>query len=79
VLDQLNLIEFWFNNNQIESFEELESLKHMNQLQAIFLYGNPIEKNPQYRNKIILELQSLTEIDSTPVVKSSIVDVLRNK
>ena len=75
----LNLVEFWGNNNLIDNFEEIEGIKHMNNLNTLFLDGNLIAKNVQYRNKLIAMLPSVTCIDSIDVVHSSLTDILQKQ
>jgi hypothetical protein len=48
----------------------------MTHLTTVFFHGNKIEKDVQYRNKIIAMLPSLTEIDSIDVVKNPLTDLL---
>lgn len=60
------LTEFWASGNQISSFAEVEQeLKGMLTLEAVYLEGNPLEKDPQYRLKLKLSLPTLKQIDAT--------------
>lgn len=68
-----------FNNNLVESFEELKRLEHCKSIETLFLQGNPLAKHVQYRNKIVAYLPSLKEIDSTDVYQSSILNALTQK
>ena len=65
-LEQMtNLEEFWANNNQINTFAEVEKLMVNTSLATVYLEHNPIQKDPQYRRKIKLVLPNLTQIDAT--------------
>ena len=65
-LEQMtNLEEFWANNNQINTFAEVEKLMVNTNLATVYLEHNPIQKDPQYRRKIKLVLPNLTQIDAT--------------
>ena len=48
----------------------------MSNLRDVFFEGNPIYKQPQYRNKIIAILHNLDSIDALDVVKSSLSPLL---
>lgn len=87
----VNLEEFWVaavecfcvdnslqaNDNQLESFEELKIFSKCIQLQTAFFQRNPLEKDPQYRNKVIAYIPTLTELDSIDVKPSSLTAALR--
>jgi hypothetical protein len=48
----------------------------MPNLRDVFFEGNPIYKQPQYRNKIVAILHALETIDSLDVVRSSLTALL---
>jgi len=75
----LQLVEFWGNDNLIEGWEEVDALSQMTCLQTIFLHGNPIGKHPQYKNKLVMLLPGLKEIDGVEVIQSSLTQVIANK
>ena len=63
-----HLEEFWASSNQFSSFEEVETeLKDKNELNTVYLEGNPIQlKNAvTYRNKIRLCLPQIKQIDAS--------------
>lgn len=65
-----------FNYNQLSNFNELNNLSHSPKLNTLFLQGNPIDKDPQYRNKVIILFPALTSLDSVDVVRNTLVKTL---
>ncbi|XP_059816223.1 protein phosphatase 1 regulatory subunit 7-like [Hypanus sabinus] len=59
------LQEFWMNDNLIDHWSDLDELKNAKDLQTIYLEGNPLQKDPHYRRKVILSLPSVRQIDAT--------------
>ncbi|MBN3314674.1 PP1R7 phosphatase, partial [Atractosteus spatula] len=59
------LQEFWMNDNQIENWGDLDELKNARGLETVYLERNPLQKDPQYRRKIMLALPSVRQIDAT--------------
>ncbi|XP_069752517.1 protein phosphatase 1 regulatory subunit 7 isoform X2 [Narcine bancroftii] len=59
------LQEFWMNDNLIEQWSDLDELKNAKELQTVYLEGNPLQKDPHYRRKVILSLPSVRQIDAT--------------
>uniref|UniRef100_G1KA05 Protein phosphatase 1 regulatory subunit 7 n=1 Tax=Anolis carolinensis TaxID=28377 RepID=G1KA05_ANOCA len=59
------LQEFWMNDNLIESWSDLDELKAAKNLETVYLERNPLQKDPQYRRKIMLALPSVRQIDAT--------------
>jgi len=49
--------------------EEIEQLSGLRQLETVYLHGNPLANNTQYRTKVILTIPSLTQLDSSMVAK----------
>jgi len=49
--------------------EEIEQLSGLHQLETVYLHGNPLANNTQYRTKVILTIPSLTQLDSSMVAK----------
>jgi protein phosphatase 1 regulatory subunit 7 len=63
-----NLEEFWFNDNLLDNWGQLNNLQQATKLQTVYLERNPIWKDGKdvnYRRKIKLALPSLTQIDAT--------------
>lgn len=53
------------NDNQIDNWSDLDELKNAKGLETIYLERNPLQKDPQYRRKIMLALPSVRQIDAT--------------
>lgn len=53
------------NDNLVESWSDLDELKGANNLETVYLERNPLQKDPQYRRKIMLALPSVRQIDAT--------------
>lgn len=59
------LEEFWFNDNLMEDWSQLDGLKNAHQLATVYFERNPIQKDVNYRRKIKMALPSLTQIDAS--------------
>ncbi|XP_072474911.1 protein phosphatase 1 regulatory subunit 7 isoform X2 [Notamacropus eugenii] len=59
------LQEFWMNDNLIDSWSDLDELKGAKHLETVYLERNPLQKDPQYRRKIMLALPTIRQIDAT--------------
>lgn len=59
------LQEFWMNDNLLESWSDLDELKGARSLETVYLERNPLQKDPQYRRKVMLALPSVRQIDAT--------------
>ncbi|CAH2246738.1 phosphatase 1 regulatory subunit 7 [Pelobates cultripes] len=59
------LQEFWMNDNLVENWGDLEELSGALALQTVYLERNPLQKDAQYRRKIMLALPSVRQIDAT--------------
>lgn len=53
------------NDNLVESWSDLDELKGAKNLETVYLERNPLQKDPQYRRKIMLALPSVRQIDAT--------------
>ncbi len=53
------------NDNQIDNWADLDELKNAKGLETVYLERNPLQKDPQYRRKIMLALPSVKQIDAT--------------
>lgn len=53
------------NDNQIDNWSDLDELKNAKTLETVYLERNPLQKDPQYRRKIMLALPSVRQIDAT--------------
>ena len=54
-----------FNDNQLDSWEDLDQFKTSTKLQTVYLERNPIWKDTAYRRKVKLYLPNVTQIDAT--------------
>ena len=54
-----------FNDNQLDSWEDLDQFKTCIKLQTVYLERNPIWKDTAYRRKVKLYLPNVTQIDAT--------------
>ncbi len=67
------LEEFWFNDNKVKDWAELDKLIPMNTIQTVYLERNPIyynasgdgKRDTAYRRKILLTLPWLRQLDAT--------------
>ncbi|KAK2706195.1 hypothetical protein QYM36_016286 [Artemia franciscana] len=59
------LTDFWFNDNCLQDWSCLEELSEAKELDTVYFERNPIQKDPNYRRKIKLILQSVNQIDAT--------------
>lgn len=59
------LISPQMNDNQIDNWSDLDELKNAKTLETVYLERNPLQKDPQYRRKIMLALPSVRQIDAT--------------
>lgn len=53
------------NDNLLESWSDLDELKGAKSLETVYLERNPLQKDPQYRRKVMLALPSVRQIDAT--------------
>lgn len=60
-----HLISTQMNDNQIDNWSDLDELKNAKSLETVYLERNPLQKDPQYRRKIMLALPSVRQIDAT--------------
>lgn len=61
------LTDLWFNHNQITKYEDLSELESLPALGTLYLEGNPLARDTQYRIKVVLALPKLEQLDATPV------------
>lgn len=68
-VDQLpHLKEFWFNNNRLETLNDLNLLCVAKGLETVYLEGNPIAMDPDYQKKVLSILpDSLEQLDAVLV------------
>eukprot|EP00466_Bigelowiella_natans_P001572 jgi/Bigna1/78269/fgenesh1_pg.53_\ len=59
----VELEELWMNNNFLTDFENLKQIK-ARELKTIYLEQNPLSKDPDYENKVLNALPTLTQLDA---------------
>ena len=60
----LNVREIYLRNNNIDSFKELDHLKHLLNLKVLWLEGNPICNDINYREKVFNILPQVIFLDN---------------
>ena len=61
-LESLVLLEeLWMNRNAITSFEALSGLKGLPSVHTAYFEYNPIQADPLYRKKVLLEIPTLKQ------------------
>lgn len=75
------LRELMIRNNNISSFMDLQYLSKLPKLKIVWLIGNPIANDPNYRNTVIKMLPQITKLDDTEITdlekKAVIMDAKR--
>ncbi|XDA69656.1 hypothetical protein R6Z07F_000028 [Ovis aries] len=66
------LQEFWMNDNLLDCWSDLDELKGARSLETVYLERNPLQRDPQYRRKVMLALPSVRQIDATFVRADSL-------
>lgn len=61
----MSLEEFWFNDNLLENWREVDRLQGCKALNCVYFERNPIAKDSGYRRKLQLALPTLKQIDAT--------------
>ena len=67
-----NLEEFWFNDNKVSEWNQIEKLTELKSLRTLYMERNPIyftdstrtKHDPNYRRKIKLALPNLRQLDA---------------
>lgn len=59
------IADLWLNHNNVEKWVDVDELKHNKKLDTIYLEGNPISKDVQYRTKLKFVAPWLNKIDAT--------------
>ncbi len=61
------LNELWISGNDIKSFEDVEYITTLVELEGIYLEYNPVASDFEYRKRLVEMVPSLTQIDATMV------------
>lgn len=62
-----SLNELWISGNDIKSFEDVEYITTLVELEGIYLEYNPVASDFEYRKKLVEMVPSLSQIDATMV------------
>lgn len=66
-----SLTDLWMNHNLLTHYEELSALEPLTNLTTLYLEGNPMARNGQYRLKVLLALPILQQLDATEIHRPS--------
>mmetsp|Transcript_5243 Transcript_5243/g.11372 ORF Transcript_5243/g.11372 Transcript_5243/m.11372 type:complete len:500 (+) Transcript_5243:79-1578(+) len=61
------LTDLWISGNQITTFEDIEPLQQLTELDSVYLEYNPVASEFEYRKKLAEMIPSLTQIDANMI------------
>jgi len=62
-----SLSDLWISGNDIKTFDDVEHLRGLTELDAVYLEYNPVASEFEYRKKIAALVPSLTQIDANMI------------
>ncbi len=62
-----SLTDLWISGNDIKSFDDIEPLRGLTQLDSLYMEMNPVDKDFEYRMKLARMIPSLTQIDANKI------------
>ncbi|KAL7554196.1 hypothetical protein ACHAWF_018627 [Thalassiosira exigua] len=62
-----SLADLWISGNDIKTFEDVEPLRNLTELDAVYLEYNPVASEFEYRKRLAETIPSLTQIDATMI------------
>ena len=62
-----SLNELWLSGNEIQTFDDVEPIRSLVELEGVYLEYNPVASDFEYRKKLVDIVPSLTQIDATMV------------
>lgn len=62
-----SLNDLWISGNDIKSFDDIEPIRGLTQLDSLYLEYNPVDKDFEYRMKLAKMIPSLTQIDANKI------------
>ena len=62
-----SLTDLWISGNEIKTFEEVEPLTALTELDGVYLEYNPVASEFEYRKKLAEMIPSLTQIDANMI------------
>ena len=62
-----SLTDLWISGNDIKTFDDIEHLRELTELDGVYLEYNPVASEFEYRKKVAELAPSLTQIDATMI------------
>ena len=62
-----SLSDLWISGNDIKTFDDIESLGSLTELDSVYLEYNPVASEFEYRKKLAELIPSLTQIDANMI------------
>ena len=63
----VSLTELWISGNDIKSYQDIDSLSNLTNLEGIYLEYNPVASEFEYRKKLAELVPSLSQIDANMI------------
>ena len=61
------LVDLWISGNDIKTFDDIDELRLLSNLDSIYLEYNPLDKEFEYRKRLAEMIPSLTQIDANKI------------
>lgn len=61
------LSDLWISGNDIKTFDDVDTLKNLTELDGVYLEYNPVASEFEYRKKLAELIPSLTQIDANMI------------
>jgi protein phosphatase 1 regulatory subunit 7 len=62
-----SLVDLWISGNDIKTFDDVEDLRRLTNLDSVYLEYNPLDKEFEYRKRLAEMIPSLTQIDANKI------------
>lgn len=62
-----SLSDLWISGNDIKTYDDIESLRGLTELDVVYLEYNPVASEFEYRKKLAEMIPSLTQIDANMI------------
>ena len=62
-----SLSDLWISGNDIKTFDDIEHLRSLTELDSVYLEYNPVASEFEYRKKLAEMIPSLTQIDANMI------------
>ena len=66
-----NLEELWMSSNKISDWKQVDKFAGLSKLESVYLGGNPVSKDVQYRPKVMRAVTQLQELDAIPIFRNT--------